>query len=97
MSDCMMDVIYCDEDRQLYDELWKEAAQAFPTAKIEDASDCIHGGRFSIELTTGRKEYIKWAIRQGLAKMSLALGVMMLGNEPELKEILAEMKAEGKK
>lgn len=56
----------------IYDRgAWKEIQDEFPDAKLEDASDYLHDGRFSVEMEADLEEYYFWLITSGWASCSL--------------------------
>lgn len=86
----MYDLVY---DGGFYDEV----KQAFPSAKIEDASDFIHEGRFSVELPDDkRREYLKFIIAQGIAPTSLMFltDAQSPKHKDEIKDIIEEIERE---
>lgn len=94
----MYDLIYFGSDKD-YAEVRKLIADAFPGIVIEDASDAVHPYRFSIQSeTVSRKDFIKFAIRQGFHECSLTIQEMMMGGErkAELEEVIKELEQEEK-
>lgn len=70
------DLVYCDpEDRAEVEALYRER---WPNAKIEDASDEIHRGRFSIEMDAELRDYYDWCIREGLVYVSFDCQLCMM-------------------
>jgi hypothetical protein len=98
MADAIgMDLLYVV--RAEYDELRREVACDWPTAKLEDASDFIHEGRFSVTWDNdgpAEAAWWKWLIEVGAAMCSLNCQMAMLDpkKQPALKELLASMKPE---
>ncbi len=93
------DVIYCGYDQ--YQSCVDELKAEYPNAMIEDASDSIHGGRFSIEVPDVKEEvFFLFLLRKGYLDISLKLGFLRL-NSPEkfndlLKMVIAERKRHAK-
>lgn len=78
-------------------ECLKEIKQAFPSAKIEGASDDEHYGRFSVELPDDkRREYLKFIIVMGIAPASLIFSTYGQKKEhkKEMKDIIDEISRE---
>lgn len=94
----MYDLIYVGHDEyEEYEELKEKFQKRFPAATIADASDDIHGWRFSIEMEDVKKrEYLKYVIREGIVNLSFNMQMMMHTKEliGEVQEILDEMLAD---
>jgi hypothetical protein len=94
------DLIYC-EDNKDYTEIKELLQKRFPSCMIDNASDDIHRYRFTIQSEKDiKKDFIKFAIRNGFALCSLQIQ-MATYNTPaskedheELKKILEELKKE---
>jgi len=85
------DLIYCSEKEG------KELIDEYPSAKITNASDEVHEERFSIELISTRKNYLKNVVKTGYAEASLTCQLAMQTKEdhPMMDEIIKELKEEG--
>jgi len=74
-----------------------EIKQPFPLAEIEDASDFIHEGRFSVQLPDDkRREYLKFVILKGIAPVSLMfqMDIRSPKDKEEIRDIINEIKRE---
>ncbi len=74
-----------------------EIKQAFPLAEIEDASDFIHEGRFSVQLPEDkRREYLKFIMLKGISPVSLMFqtDIGSPKHQDEIKDIVDEIKRE---
>lgn len=72
----MHDVLYLGVENK--DKLLK----FFPTATIEDASDCVHEDRVSIDVDMTKEEYWKILGRLGIHNVSLNF-MLTLNEHPE--------------
>jgi len=93
----MFDLIYAGYE--YYEEAKTRIKEKFPDAIIEDASDEIHEGRFSVKMDDkNEREYFKHLIREGFIKCSLDFNVKSMGNDKEehgyLINIIREVKSE---
>jgi len=86
----------------IYDRgAWRGIKDAFPAAKLTDASDYIHEGRFSVDLEAELEDWYYWLIKTGWADCSLWFQLDLRGLKKERVEIvkraLARVKAEENK
>jgi len=100
-EDAIFDVLYFSDlrDGESARREFQEAVHVdFPEAVLEDASDCVHLNRLSVQLCASKRSWYKWlAIHR-------FLGVSFLANmdcyEKEgremLKEVVGELKSEPK-
>lgn len=69
------DLIYADGCQYEIEGLIRKA---FPNAEIEDASDFIHRGRFSVTIPNMRQDrFFIWLLAQGLQDMSFGVQIGM--------------------
>ena len=66
----LYDLMYLASGEE-YDKVRAMIQTAFPQVKIEDASDDIHGHRFSVNMSISKYDWYKWLLSQGLQKRSL--------------------------
>lgn len=76
---------------------WEVVQKRFPEAKIKDESDCIHEGRFGVELPDEmRDEYLRWVVLNGLGLVSLSIGLMLHASDGVGREKLKKWLDEAK-
>lgn len=90
----IFDCIYCNEYKEV-DEWEKELGEIFKDAVFADASDGIHGDRFSIEMKGNIREYRKALIKTGICLNSLNFGFFMSQCSGEARKLLDECVEEG--
>lgn len=81
------DLMYAGEDRE---EIEKTIRTAWPGAIIENASDFIHEGRFSVEMDIDWDAWIIWVMENGLLEISLHTGLLQLENHDKYMELLLQ-------
>lgn len=70
------DLIYFDQNLALAEEFEKKVKEKFPSAKIEDGSDYIHGKRTTVDLAGEfRDEYITWVVLKDFGCYSLLINL----------------------
>lgn len=84
----MFDLVYADDVEV------EGLRTAFPTAKIEDASDFIHDGRCSIDLEVAEEEYFYQLLELGLATVSLKFQMWMLTDTAACKALVERWECE---
>lgn len=93
MNNSIYDLIYAGEHSQEFRTLIQKD---FPQAIINDASDDIHYGRFSVEMNIDDREWPLWLMRNGLHNLSLHWEVLKADNPsfmmPLIKQVIAEQK-----
>lgn len=96
MNNNIYDLMYCGEHEE---EIRATVLNDFPSAKIEDASDYIHRGRFSVELEIEESDWLLWVMRNGFHRMSLHWEMAIMERpeylNPLIKQVIAEQRAEG--
>ena len=90
----IFDCIYCNEYKEV-DEWQGKLKEIFPEAVFADASDGIHGDRFSIEMKENIIEYRKALIKTGLCLNSLNFNLFIGQNPGEGKKLVEECIGEG--
>jgi len=60
--------------------------EKWPDAKITDASDYIHEGRFELEIDIEEDEFYPFAIREGFALSCFVFNMWTMDNNKENKE-----------
>lgn len=84
------DLIYCGHDQ--YKECTNELKAEYPDAVTEDASDSIHGGRFSIEVQdVSQRDFRLFLMRRGYLEISLDLGLLRLDKHEECMELVEQV------
>jgi hypothetical protein len=74
----MYDLIYGGQEYQ------EELQTLFPTAKITDASDDIHGGRLVLEVEIEEEEYDRIIFLNGFAEFSLRISMWMIEKKEDV-------------
>ncbi len=91
----MYDLIYAEQHQA---EMITAVRETYPDAKIEDASDYIHRGRFSVEIGCADDEWSRWLFHSGIFEFSLHMQTFKLQNPDEyldmMRSVVAEVKAE---
>jgi len=74
----LYDCLYFEEDYAYAKEFSEKITAKFPTVKLEDASDSIHGKRLAVNLEgVYNDEYIMWMCLEGDASLSLTIGLII--------------------
>lgn len=68
----MLDLIYAGNEQQKCQEIVRKK---FPQCIIEDDSDDIHEGRFSVELEISDEDWYRFLIIEGIAVLSFHFGL----------------------
>lgn len=92
----IFDLIY-EDDKKTYDESVKKVKEQILNAVVQDASDEIHGYRFTISVSMDEREYMKQMLMLGLALNSLHFQLNMREKTTFVHEIVNEWKEEGSK
>jgi len=72
------DVMYFEDDRSLRREFETEIQKEFPSIRLEDASDGIHGARTALYLGGElKRKYMKWLIEKGYANSSFLINMVL--------------------
>ncbi len=91
----MYDLIYAERHQK---EMITAVKESYPDANIEDASDFIHHGRFSIEIDCEEDEWSRWLFHAGIFDFSLHMQTFKLLKPDEyldmMRSIVAEIKTE---
>lgn len=74
------DLIYAGEYRQ---EVETKIQAAYPEAVLEDASDFVHEGRFSVEMEVDEEEWLLFLFTSGIFSLSF-ISELTRGDKPEL-------------
>jgi len=85
------DLMYCGAYQ---DEIKSMVLADFPQAKLEDASDSIHRGRFSVELELSDDEWLLWLMRKGVHEMSLNWELTRMEKPEYLKPLIKQVVTE---
>ncbi len=86
----MYDLIYVGDEQ--YTLAQTELRERFPDAILEDASDYIHEGRFSIEVDVPTEEYRQAILDLGLAMISFDFQLFMMQKPKEALALLEQWK-----
>jgi len=79
---------------EIYDVIYypisesKDLKKVYPDAVIEDASDFVHEGRFSIRVQDDKKSYYENIIKLGYYDASLMFRMRLNEDDTELKEVI---------
>jgi len=90
----IFDCIYCDDYNE-YEKSHESLGKVLPATIFNDASDGIHGNRFSIDVKMNKFEYFKALIKTGICLGSLHFRLFMNENPKKAKELLDESLKEG--
>jgi hypothetical protein len=87
------DVIYFEWDSGICSEFQTEIKERFPDAKLEDASDDIHGSRTAVTIAADkRKEYLQWLITSGFAALSFHVNLVISNSSMKVFDMEDDLK-----
>lgn len=77
----------------IYDEQFLgDVRKAFPQAIIEDASDSIHEGRFSVRIPDyNAHDWFKWLLQNGVHRVSLTFELTLRMKPDQIASIMDEL------
>ena len=91
----MYDLLYCGEHEA---EIRVMVTKEFPNAKIKDASDYIHCGRFSVEMIVCCDDWMLFLMRNGIHEMSFDWQMKSMDEpdylKPLIKQVVEEQRSE---
>ncbi len=84
----MNDLMYCgDAEKEIRDMVLND----YPESKLEDASDFIHEGRFSVEVTCEEDDWYIWVMRKGIHNLSLNWELERMEHPERMKPLLMKV------
>ena len=88
MNCTLYDLLYLDQED--FFKVKNHISKIYPQAVIEDASDCIHGTRMTVEFDIVKKEWLKFVMKSGLHNSSFDFNIVLLDDRELIKEIMRE-------
>ncbi len=91
----IFDLLYCGDYE---DKIREMVLQDYPDAKLEDATDTIHHGRFSVAMEIEEDDWLLWVMRKGIHNLSFYWQAVSMDNpermKPLVRKVLEEQKEE---
>ena len=72
----IFDALYFEQDKKDYDKYRELLSTTFPSLKLSDESDGIHGYRLGVEGDIPTEDYFLFLLRNGIASTSLTVGLV---------------------